>query len=117
MFLQWPGYESFGTYIRVQNKGGGYITRGELAKAVCQRIDAFMRKAVRPPSCACRAPRPDVLHRFAFQKRKRLPSAEDEAYTIAHGKSRHGISIDKLWLVRVVPKAASMWMAELEIQT
>ncbi|PIL33086.1 hypothetical protein GSI_04535 [Ganoderma sinense ZZ0214-1] len=93
--IDWPGYESFGTYIRVQNKGGGYITRGELAKAVCQRIETFMRKA----------------------KRKRPSSPEDEAYTIAHGKSRHGITIDKLWLVRVVPKAASMWMAELEMQT
>ncbi|KAI1791603.1 hypothetical protein LXA43DRAFT_888933 [Ganoderma leucocontextum] len=83
--IDWPGYESYGTYVRVQNKGGGFITRGELAKAVCQRIETFMRKAV--------------------------------WYAIAHGKDRQGITIDKLWLIRVVPKAASMWMAELEMQT
>ncbi|KAM5542073.1 hypothetical protein V8D89_004383 [Ganoderma adspersum] len=93
--IDWPGYESYGAYIRVQHKGSGFITRGELAKAVCQRIEKFMQKA----------------------KRKRPSSPQDEAYTIAHGKSRRGITIDKLWLVRVVPKAASMWMAELEMQT
>ncbi len=53
----------------------------------------------------------------AFQKRKTPSSPEDEGYTIAHRKGRRGVTIDKLWLIRVVPKAASMWMAELEMQT
>ena len=61
--------------------------------------------------------RPVLTFSIARQKRKRPSSPEDEAYAIAHGKSRRGITIDKLWLVRVVPKAASMWMAELEMQT
>ena len=99
----------------MQHKGSGFITRGELAKAVCQRIEKFMQKAV----CSPLRPlaRPVLTFRIAFQKRKRPSSPEDEAYAIAHGKSRRGITIDKLWLVRVVPKAASMWMAELEMQT
>ncbi|TBU40051.1 hypothetical protein BD309DRAFT_993358 [Dichomitus squalens] len=65
---------------------GAFITRGELAKRVCKSIQKFMQK-----------------------------KAGDE-WTIARDRGQRGITIDKLWLVRVLPTARNMWMAELEVQ-
>ncbi|KAI0695095.1 hypothetical protein C8T65DRAFT_584561 [Cerioporus squamosus] len=88
--IQWPGYPeklSKDRYIAIQDKDTRtYITRGELAKQICEYVAEYMKKA---------------SHRV---------------WTITSVDSaKPGITIDNLWLTSVAAATKNIWLAELEV--
>ena len=78
----------------------------------------MQKKAVRAGLSSTRSFHADVSGFCFSQKRKSNPSnpGEGDEWTIARDRGQRGITLDKLWLVRVLPTARNMWMAELEVQ-
>ncbi|KAH9915250.1 uncharacterized protein BXZ73DRAFT_54412 [Epithele typhae] len=86
--LEWPGYASSGKYIKVQ-ENGTYITRRELARAICERVKIFMAQAA---------------------------SSSDAMWIIPRSSDNPRISTNNLWLTRVAPAAhRGSWIAQLEL--
>ncbi|RDX47404.1 hypothetical protein OH76DRAFT_1354394 [Lentinus brumalis] len=95
--IQWPGYPeklSKDRYIAIQDKDTRtYITRGELAKQICEYVAEYMKKARAPP-----------------------PPKPDRFWTITAADSpKPGITIDNLWLTSVAAANKNIWLAELEV--
>ncbi|RPD55697.1 hypothetical protein L226DRAFT_472357 [Lentinus tigrinus ALCF2SS1-7] len=88
--VQWPGYPeklSKDRYIAIQDKDTRtYITRGELAKHICDYIAEYVKKA------------------------------SDKLWTFTSvDSSKPGITIDNLWLTSVAAASKNIWLVELEV--